>query len=327
MCKVIKICMFLAVLIGCLVGEVAAEDTAAANGMLNRAPTVPMLGVTRIIPNTFLPDPFVSTKMQLSLGYGRSSRIAVPLIEIDGDPVLGLEGDIMFALLGVEYRHEVRDWMAVLVHVRIAARLGTEIQALLAQGVSAFQGFYLGWIFRLHQTDRHLLSTTFRVSNGRTILVDILGFVDRAIEDGEITEHNRITYNTPTLGTNLELQYVYAANDYIALQALGGLSYAESIDRRVGAEWYYKLGGTVGFDFNQRYSVPIGLVLGYKYNTVPEGGDDIVDAVQSALVNISYTGRPDFGLGFDMEFQRIPLKNFDEEPTFFSVVVSMQYFF
>ncbi len=327
MCRVIVVFLLLSSVIGSMTGAVNADDAATGSAVHGTTPTVPMLGVTRVIPNTFLPDPFVRTKMQLSLGYGQSSNIVIPLLEIDGEPVLGLKGDILFALLGFEYRHEIRDWMAVYGHLQIAARLGNELQSLLSQGVSAFQGFELGWLFRLHETDRQLVSTAFRLRNGKTMFIDILGFVDRAIEEGEITEHNKIMYNTPTLGTALELQYVYAANEYIALQALGELSYAESIDRRAGAGWYYKLGGTVGIDFNERNGVPVGLVLGYKYNTIPEGGDDIVDAVQSALVNISYTGRPDFGLGFDIEFQRIPLKNFDDTPTFFSAVVTMQYFF
>jgi hypothetical protein len=311
----------------CNVIAAAAADPPLVNADHDASATGAMLGATRIIPNTFLPDPFIRTKLRFSLGYGRTSRYETPLLEIGGEPILGLEGYVHFAILAFEYRHSVRDWMAVWAHFRVAARLGTEVQSILASGISAYNGMEFGWLFKAYETERHMFSTAFLLRNGSTSLVDILGFVDQAIEDGGIREDNAIMYNTPTLGTALDVRYAYAAKEYLSLQVHGELSYAESVDRATGSEWYYRLGGMLGFDFGKRNGVPVGFVLGYKYTTIPEGGDDIVDDTHSTLLNISYMGRPELGLGVDIEYQWIPLKGYDVTPTFISGILSMQYYF
>lgn len=283
-----------------------------------------MLGKTLIIPTIFMPDPFINTRVQVSLGYGKSQDIETPILEVGGETILGLEGDLMFALLIFDYKYAVQDWLAVWCEIRAAARLGNELQSILAQGVNAYTGFNLGWLFRLKKTDTYLLSTSLMVSNGSTTLVDILGFVDDIIAG---TGEYSIVKSVPTLGTTGDLRYAYAANDYISLQIRGSAAYAESIERDRGNEWYYSLAGTIGFDFMPKVHVPLGTVLGFKYNTIPEGGQDIIGDTQSFLLNLSYVGRPDFGLGVDIEYNLIPLKSIKDKTTYTSAVITMQYFF
>jgi hypothetical protein len=287
-------------------------------------PSMPMLGKTLVIPTKFMPDPFINTSAQVSLGYGKSSGIETPILEIGGETILGLEGDLLFALLIFDYRYAVQDWLGVWIEIRAAARLGNELQSILAQGVNAYTGFSLGWLFRLKQTDRYLLSTSLMVSNGSTTIVDILGFVEDIIDGAG---HYSIVRTVPTLGTIGDLRYAYAANDYISLQVRGSAAYAESIERDKGNDWYYSIAGTVGFDLMPRVRVPLGTVLGFKHNTIPEGGEDIVGDSQSFLLNLSYTGRPDFSIGLDIEYHLITVKSLKDKVKYTSAVITMQYFF
>jgi len=310
-----------AILICTCPAEGAGYDDMGGAGLTNI--TAPMVGETRVVPTSFLPDPFINTKVSLALGYGKSSNIVTPLLEIEGDPILGLEGDLLYVIVGFGYRHAVRDWVAVWVQMRIAGRLGNELQSMLAQGVSAATGFELGWLFRLYENDRHHLSTGIAVRNGNATLVDILGWANSIIEDEEVG----LIRKSPTLGTIGDIRYTYAANDFTALQFLGQLSYGESVERFTGNEWYYGLGGLVSLDLAKRTSAPVGLALGYRYSTIPEGGDEIVDNIHSALLGIFYMGRPDFSIGLDLEFQRVPLKGLDDPAKFFTATISSQYFF
>lgn len=295
----------------------------AEEGAIPGEITAPKVGDTRVVSSTFLADPFVNTQSSIVLGYGKSNDIVTPLIEINGEPVVGLEGELLYALLSFQYRHAVRDWVAVWAQLNIAARLGNELQSMLAQGLNAATGFELGWLFRLYENEKHLLSTGISVKDGDATVIDVLGWAE-GVAEGEDVE---LVRKSPTLGTVGDLRYIYAANDFTALQFLGQLAYSEAVERYAGNEFYFGLGGLVSLDLNKRTGHPVGLALGYKYSTVPEGGDDIVDNTQSALLGISYTGRPDFSIGLDLEFQRVPIKGIEEPTQFFTAVISMRYFF
>ena len=295
----------------------------AEEGAIHGYFTAPKVGETRVISTTFLDDPFVNTQSSLALGYGKSSNIVTPLIEIDGDPVVGLEGELIFATLLFQYRYAVRDWVAVWGQLNIAARLGNEIQTMLVQGVNAATGFEVGWLFRLYESEKHLLSTGISVRDGSATIIDVAGWAEGVVE-GENVE---LVRKSPTLGTIGDMRYIYAANDFTAFQFLGQLAYGESIERSRENEFNYGLGGLVSLDFSKKTSHPVGLALGYKYTTIPDGADEIIDDIQSALIGISYTGRPDFSIGLDLEFQRLPVKGIEDPASFFSAIISMRYFF
>ena len=317
----ISILLIPAILICACPVDVAGHD--ATNGSDHSHYTAPRVGKTRVVSTTFLPAPFINTEATIALGYGKSSNVVTPLLEIEGQPVLGLEGDLIYAILGFEYSHAVRDWVAVWAQMRITARLGNELQSLLAQGVSTATGFELGWLIRLYENDRHILSTGISVRSGSVTLVDILGWTNGVIEDENVS----LVRKSPTLGTLWDLRYVYAANDFTALQALGQLAYSETVDRATGNEWYYGFGGLVSLDLTGKAGTPIGLALGYKYTTVPEGGNEIADHVHAFLVGLSYVGRPDFSIGIDLQFQRVPIKGIDDPAKFFTAMITMDYFF
>jgi hypothetical protein len=67
---------------------------------------------------------------------GGANDLKLTPLEIDDDRVSGLEGDVLYALVNIKYQFAVQDWVAVWGSVGLSARLGSEIQSLLAQGVS-----------------------------------------------------------------------------------------------------------------------------------------------------------------------------------------------
>jgi hypothetical protein len=296
----------------------ASQGTSGAAAM-----KVPVIGGTRVVSTTFLGDPFINTAAAIGIGYGQSSNIFTPLLEIDGEPVAGVEGELLYAILGFDYRYAPREWMAVWLHLSLAARLGNELQSVLAYGISAFNGFEIGWLLRLYETERHLLSMGIMGRKHSTTFVDLLGWADEVIS-GEDAD---LVITSPTLSTVFDLRYAYAVNRVMVLQLLGSGSYGESVDRRAGNEWSYGLGGMMSFDFSSKTDMPVGLALGYKYSTIPEGANDIIENSQSVLAGISYVGRSDFSIGLDLQLQRAPVTGMDEPATFLSAVISTKYFF
>jgi hypothetical protein len=289
---------------------------------------VPRLGDTRFISTTFLPDPFIRTVLRNKLGYGGASDLKLTLLEDDeGEPILGLEGDVLYALLGLRYQHAVQDWLAVWVSARLSARLGNELQSLLAQGVSLFTGFELGWLVRVYETDRHIVSTSVSLGNSSSTIVDIYGFVNRIIEDGGLEPDNQLVRDVPRLDGALDLRYAFAASDMVGIQANGMAVYGETVERRAGNQWSYVLGAVLHLDLHARTQLPLGFALGYKHMTAPDPVDGDRAGIHSFLLNTSYTGRDDFTFGIDLQYERVPLLRFDEDASVFTLLASLWYYF
>lgn len=107
-------------------------------------------------PNNLVPDPFIKTFIRNSVGIGSAVDIEFPVAIIDGDTIVGFDGDLVFALLDFEYQRTLRDWLAARGQFKLQARLGTNVGSLLASGITASTGFELGWLARLFQTDHTL---------------------------------------------------------------------------------------------------------------------------------------------------------------------------
>ena len=105
-----------------------------------------------------------------------------PILQVDDDVILGLEGDLLYALLDSEYEHALQEWLAVWGRFMVHARLGNELQSVLAQGVSVHDSFEIGWLFRVWENDGPLLSVAISLDNSNTALADIYGFVSDAID-------------------------------------------------------------------------------------------------------------------------------------------------
>lgn len=288
---------------------------------------VPSLGETRFIPSTLLDDPFIRTSLRSKLGYGKANDLRLSLLEIDDEAVLGLEGDLIYALLDVRYQYAVQDWLAVWMEANLAARLGNGLQSLLAQGVTVMDGFEVGWLFRLWQTGRHLLSGSVSATNSSSTIVDLYTFVQRAVEEAGIAPDNRLVKDASMLSAALELRYAYAASDMVGLLAAGRARYGETVSYSSVNEWHYALGGSVHLDIRDRTGLPLGFVLGLRYDSLPDPSDGTRTNSQTALLNVSFTGRQDFSVGLDIRYERVPLARFDEDAHFFSGLISMWYYF
>jgi len=329
MSRTVQIALFIAALL-LLHGApspAGAQDENAPAAWSPWGAGAPKLADTRFISTPFFPDPFIRTVLRNNLGYGGARDLNLNLLEIDGEPVLGLEGDLLYALLNIEYQFAVQDWVAVWGNAGLSARLGTEIQSLLAQGVSVLTGFELGWLIRVYKTDRHIVSTSVSLNNSSSTIIDIYGFVNRIIEDGGLEPDNKLVRDIPLMKGGLDLRYAFAANDMVGIQVNGAAIYGESADRTAGNTWSYALGALVHLDLYARTEVPLGFALGYKYLTLPNPADPSEAGANLFLLNTSYTGRDDFACGIDFQYEKVPIPRFDEDANVFTVTASMWYYF
>jgi len=75
----------------------------------------PTLGGHTFIPNAITEDPFINTWIHNRLGVGQALNVeTIPEFEIDTLTLGGSRGNLFFAVLDLEYRQKVLDWLVPL---------------------------------------------------------------------------------------------------------------------------------------------------------------------------------------------------------------------
>jgi hypothetical protein len=274
-------------------------------------------------PNNVVPGPFITTFIRNSVGIGSAVDIEIPVPIVGGDTIIGFEGDLMFALLDFEYQHAVRDWLAARGQFTVQGRLGTNVGALLASGITASTGFEVGWLARLFRSDRTLLSADLKLASNNFTFVNVTDFVEDII-DGRPAQ---LVRGTPSVRGGGGLRFAWGASPFFGLTAVAETGYGESVEQGSENQWYFELGTTLDFDLLAVSEVPLGVVLGYKHDTFPESGDDISDDIDQGLLRVAYNKTSDFIVALDFTFERFESKNLDQTINFGSIGINLRYYF
>ncbi len=270
-----------------------------------------------------VPDAFVRSYIRNGIGMSQTADVDIPLGIIDGDTLFASRGSLLFANLQIEYQQTIKDWIAFRAKFSVNGRLGTGTSALLSTGVSATTGFELGWLMRLLETDRGYMSLSFDVVNTSFTTINISDFVEDVI-DGEDAE---LVKTTPSMRAGVGLRYTHAFSPLVGLISYFGTGYGESVDRVSEDEWFTEFGATVDFDLAGVGWVPIGLAVGYRQDSFPEGGADITDVVRAFLFRIGYTGREDLALGLNFTYSTFPSDQLEEKIKSMGLNLDIRYYF
>ena len=307
----------------CVVG-LAAAWSALPNSLAAQDSDVrvPVLGEHRFTMPGLVQDPFVRTRVSNTLGVGEAVDIDFGTIVLPGgDTLIAINGDLTFALLDFEYAHALRDWLGVWGRVSIAARLGTDVGALLSSGVTLGTAFELGWIAQVRETNKSLLSATVSVRNSSFTVVDLPNWVQDIIDGNSAN----LVKSTPSLRAAGGLHYAYAINDLFGVVFSGDASFGESLRER-GQEWYFAGGAGVSMDLNARTDVPLGISLGLRADSYPTVNGSQTRGWQGYALTFAYNGRDDVILSLTTEGQRVPFRE-DDKMTVGMVSFDMRYFF
>jgi hypothetical protein len=284
---------------------------------------IPRLAGHTFVPNPFAPDPFIKTYVRNSVGIGKVPDLVTPIIVIEGDTVVGLQGDLLNAILEFEYQQAIQDWVAFRAQIRVSGRLGTGVQSLLAQGITANTGFEIGWLFKLAQGRRTMLSGTLNLWNNSTTLVNLLDWVEGIVDGVQVP----LTRTVPSTRGGGGLRFAWAVSDLVGVNLLTEVGYGESVDHLNDDEWFYKLAATVDFDLKTKTSVPLGFAVGYRQLSVAEGGQDISGNISEVLLRIAYTGSMDFRISLDMIWGQLPVTAQDQTLNVVSTLINLRYYF
>jgi hypothetical protein len=278
------------------------------------------------ITNSIVRDPFIKSYLKSGLGIGQTIDYEVPAVEVNGEEILALKGNLIFATLNFEYQQALRDWLAFYGRFSLITRIGDEPQALIAQGVNLSTGFQLGWLGKLLRSRQMQLSTFLYLNNTSATTIDLLSFVQGVIDSGKVVPSNTLVESTPVTTVNAGLSYAYAFNRTFGLTANFEFGYGSSLDREEENKWTTAWGVSFDCDFKPKYSVPVGLLFAYQNSNYDN--TQIVNGLPiQFLFQLNYTGREDFEFGVALNYQTFKESTYDTKLQFVNLGTIFKYYF
>jgi hypothetical protein len=280
----------------------------------------PSIGQHIFTPVTYSKLPFTKSYFSTHTGIGITSGLVTEPFELQ---FKGLEGEVTFVEMGFTYQQRVRDRLAVYMDFTLAARAGTELQSMLAQGFNAITSFNIGWHIKLREGKKSQLSMILELQNHKGSFVNLLGFVKDIIEE---RPNPKLSQTVPALAFATGLRYAYALSETTGFKTSAKLAYGETYTRGENG-FAFDAGAGIDLNFYPRFSVPLGLVVTYDITSMPD--HVYVEGENSQLIQakIAYTKATDFSLGIEFNFMKYPFLNLKRPVTVFSAALAARYYF
>jgi hypothetical protein len=284
---------------------------------------IPELNGHVFVPNTYIVDPFMNSTFHLGVGFGSTGEYKYPIFDVDDKDIYGISGQLIFVTVALGYQQKIQDWVALYVNLSLAARVGTNIGSILAEGFSSINSFNLGWKIRLLERDKVKLSTLFGISNYNGTFLSISKFIEDIIDN---QPYPSLVTNTPALNGNLGFQFAYGISELFGIKMNYLNSVGESLERGETA-YYFSFGTGIDLNFYQKNDVPIGFSLAYLLSSRPEQIFRESGLSNGLNFKIAYTGTDDFVLGLQTYYTKLPVSQDRGNFNTFGFAFSLNYYF
>lgn len=271
----------------------------------------------------FMQPSFINTKLSANIGVGSTGILKIPGIIIDDHEILSFEGRIIFMQTDVSYQQRFNSWLAMYVSYTLAARIGSDVSTILADGVNTISGNEIGWKLKIRETDQLNVSGTVSLFNMTGNFMNVADYFRDLINDDPLAS---VTKKIPALAVGGGLQAAYAFNSKYGLQFNGRYFYGESFTRGSN-QGFYSIGLSGDVDFYPQNRVPLGLALGYSLSSSPEvvmgeGGNSNL-----LIGSLSYTGSREFELGLQFNYYNMELPSIDNKPYLSKIMLLLNFYF
>lgn len=316
------------IVVSVFVLSVSAYTAVAAQTTTRVGPERRALNGHRFLPSSDLPDPFVNTFMRSAVGAGTAMNLRAPIEDLDGNVLDTLDGSIAFLTLDYEYQQAVNRWLALRANVTGGARLGTDLQAMLFQGVTGVVGAGLGTTVRILEREKVYLAAVGDVVWNKGYFVTPLDWVRDVIDNGLGNDSSKLVADASNLVASGGARLAYSPHRAWGFTALAEFGFSEPFREDVGkTRGLARFGGTIGYDFGASTPLPIGLLGGFRWENFASGGDDVADRTWRGFLGISYTGRDDFNVGIEIAFARLTQRDSRQNIDSGQVRVALRYYF
>jgi hypothetical protein len=260
--------------------------------------SLPVLNNHYFIPNSLFPDPFITTFFKSGIGGGASLN-NIPIYANDGQQLLGtITAENTFLIADIHIQVEAKKWLGAWFRYFIDARIGSSISSILAQGVTSITGFEFGWMLRLWQNKKSLLSGSIAITNVNISAINPLGAIKGIIDDPDSASFSLSKQRNPLYG-RVGLRYAYSFSDLFGIKAFINGVFGESVVKAKQNAWKFNIGILGSFNFSHSHNVPVAFNLGYisQKFSFDDGQND--ENIRSILFKVAYSGREEYNIGLE----------------------------
>lgn len=288
---------------------------------------LPELGGHNFLVSAEVQDPFITTFFRNSTGGGIAFDIQSLVLGESGDTILNVSGDLGFLNLGFEFQGALADWVALRVGFEGSARVGTSLESLLGNGVSAVYGYFLGASFRLWETQKIFLSATADLTGNTIYDVGLLRLVQDAIDVGDIPDSSSVVESGTDKAVVGGARFAWAASRLVGVRANGAVGIADLFREDQESKFSFFGEAAVDLNFHNTSSVPLGLLGFFRIANFNPGASDVLEKSVSGGIEVDYTGHEDFGLGLTLRWSNFETVTTRQNINTFGADINLRYFF
>ena len=264
------------------------------------------LGGHNFVPMELLGDPFTGSYVRNSTGGGKAMGLKSPITDLEGEITGYTDASIGFLTIGLEYQQNVTNWLALRVGGSGGARLGTSLEALLAEGATATFGYNFGVAVQAVRTERLAVSVSADMVPNKIYGISPLDFARSVVEHGLDSASSLLNKGN---GRRLfvGLRPAWAVKPWLGLQGQfeigpnraqeeGDSGKVESEETKT--QTTYGLGASVNLMMVSQ--TPLGFHVAFQHKNGLITGDDVSGGADTWNFGIYYTARRAFVVGLDI---------------------------
>ncbi len=250
----------------------------------------------RFIPSEQIPTPFVTSYIKTATGGGAAFNLKTPFLDVDGDTLGTLEGNVGFMTLAFQYQQKVTDWLALRGGFTGSARVGVDEQSILAEGLTGIVGWSLGGSALIVHKPTWLLSGSLDFARNEFVGLDPFGFAQSVVDSG-LSDDNNLVSSTNSVSSRAMVRAAWAPKKWLGATASleGGVGDVQDVN----SKGIFGAAATLGVDFRQLNWWSIGVLGFFRYETFNQNGADLSSNTSRVGLGVSYTGRDDFSVGLE----------------------------
>lgn len=266
------------------------------------------------IPSSRIPDPFPTTHARFLTGGGVASGFQAAYVVPVVDTIRISRGDAGFFGLEFEFQQNFFKRGSVRLSLEGSGRSGTDTKSLLAIGLTSVYGVELEAKYRILRTERLVLTGHALLSRKNLYGISPLSFAETIIDSGGLNEDATLVTEGQISRSVFGPSVAFAFKPWLGFTGFAFVGPGDPLFQEdQGDETAFRGGVTGDVDFKHMNFLPIGVLLGYDYDSFPEGSNAVVQGIYTITVGVAYTGRDDFSIGLEYGSSKVSQKDYPDD--------------
>jgi hypothetical protein len=154
-----------------------------------------------------------------------------------------------------------------------------------------------------------------------------LQFAEDIIEDSTLNDDARLVQEGQIRRTVFGPSIAYTVKPWLGASGFAFVGPADPFDDEAKDKTAFRGGVIASLDFKELGWAPIGALVGYDYDSFPEGSNEIVEGIYALTFGAAYTGVEDFSIGLEVTSASLKQKDLPDDFGSIQISINSRYYF